>query len=315
MVATRRLDTLAASLGQRLDLPGHPWVVALSGGADSAALACLTSGIAPIRTVHIHHGLPASDVLEEAARAIAHALAVDIEVRSVTLEKFDENEARNLRYGALRSALGDGDWLLTAHTADDQAETVLANLLRGAGVDGLAGIPSRRQNIARPMLAITRSETRELATLAGLPWTDDPTNSETGPLRNRIRLELIPRLEAEFNPALRRHLAMAARAISESGPTDPEAGEEFNGGWRVPAGVLWAMGQVGAVRAVRPVVRRLRQGYGLDRDEAARMWQVLAGSARAAELSGGLRVERAGPWFQICRVAPLNGPSAHLASP
>ena len=180
MVATRRLETLSASLGQRLDLPGHPWVVALSGGADSAALAWLTSRMASIRTVHVHHGLLASDALEQAARAVAEVLKVDIEVRSVTLEKFDENEARNLRYAALRSALGDGDWLLTGHTADDQAETVLANLLRGAGVDGLAGIPSRRENIARPMLAISRSETRELATLAGLPWTDDPTEPRTG---------------------------------------------------------------------------------------------------------------------------------------
>jgi tRNA(Ile)-lysidine synthase len=165
------------------------------------------------------------------------------------------------------------------------------------------------------MLAISRSETRELATLAGLPWTDDPTNIELGPLRNRIRLELIPHLEAEFNPAVRRHLAMAARAIFESSPTDPETGEEFNGGWRVPAGVLWAMGQVEAVRAVRPVVRRLRQGYGLDRDEAVRMWKVVLGSARAAELTGGIRIERLGPWVQICRVASSNDQSTYLASP
>ena len=104
---------------------------------------------------------------------------------------------------------------------------------------------------------------------------------------------------------------MAARAISESSPTGPEAGEEFNGGWRVPAGVLWAMGQVGAVRAMRPVVRRLRQGYGLDRDEAERMWKVVVGAARAAELTGGLRVERSGSWLQIRQVGSSNGQPPH----
>ena len=274
-------------------------MIALSGGADSATLAWLTSRLRPIRSVHVHHGRPASDALEQAARAVAAALSVPIEVRKVELEKFNENDARDLRYRALTSALGDRDWLLTGHTADDQAETVLAHLLRGSGIDGLAGIPARRDNIARPMLAITRSETREMATLAGLPWMDDPTNDDLGPLRNRIRLQLIPHLEAEFNPALRRHLVVAARAISESNAGSPDVGEEIDGGWRVPAGVLWAMGQGQAVRSVRPVVRRLRAGYGLDQSESERIWKVVVGSAEAAELAGGLRVERSGPWLQI----------------
>ena len=281
-------------------------MIALSGGADSAALAWLSSRLGPARAVHVHHGLPASDALERAARSTAAALTIPIEVRKVVLEKSNENEARDLRYRALRSALGQRDWLLTGHTADDQAETVLAHLLRGSGIDGLAGIPSRRDNIARPMLAITRSETRELATLAGLPWMDDPANEDPGPLRNRIRLQLIPRRESEFNPAVRRHLAVAARAISESNVGGSEVGEATDGGWRVPAGVLWAMGQGRAVRSVRPVVRRLRAGYGLDQSESERVWKVVVGSAEAAELAGGLRVERSGPWLQISR--PSDGP-------
>ena len=306
MVATRRLDALSHSVAERLDLPGAPWVIALSGGADSATLAWLTSRLGPIRAVHVHHGWPASDALERAARAVAAALTVPIEVRKVVPDKFNENEARELRYRALRSAVGDRDWLLTGHTADDQAETVLAHLLRGSGIEGLAGIPARRGNIARPMLSITRSETREIATLACLPWMDDPTNDDLGPLRNRIRLQLIPHLEAEFNPALRRHLAVAARAISESNVIGSEVGEAIDGGWRVPSGVLWAMGRGQAVRSVRPVVRRLRAGYGLDQGEAGRFWKVVAGLAEAAELAGGLRVERSGPWLQISR--RTNGP-------
>lgn len=305
MVATRRLDALSTAVSQRLDLPRGPWVVALSGGADSAALAWLTSRIASVRALHVHHGLPASDALEQAARAVAGALMIPIEVLSVTLEKVSENEARNARYRALASALSEKDWVLTAHTADDQAETVLVNLLRGAGVDGLAGIPSRRGKIARPMLDVTRSETRELATLAELPWTDDPANFDLSPVRNRIRLQLIPQLEAEFNPSVRRHLAVAARAIAESNLTRLDLGEGFKKGWRVPAGVLWAMGAENAVRSIRPVVRRLREGYGLDRNESERVWAVVCGAARAAELTGGLRVERSGPWFQI---SPIDRP-------
>ena len=302
MVATRRLGELFAAVGARLDLPDPPWVVALSGGADSAALAWLTAQVAPARAVHVHHGLPASDALESAARAVAGELSMPVEVRSVTLGAFSENEARNARYHALSAATGEADWVLTAHTADDQAETVLANLLRGAGTDGLAGIPSRRDNIARPLLAVTRSETRELATVADLPWIDDPSNADTRLLRNRIRLQLIPHLEAEFNPAVRKHLATAARAISESNPTSRERGEFVNGGWRIPAGVLWATGPDEAVRSMRTVVRRLRDGYGLDRNESERVWRVVQGAVKAAELTGGLRVSRSGPWLQISRV-------------
>jgi tRNA(Ile)-lysidine synthase len=305
MVATRRLDALTAAVAQRLDLPQGRWVVALSGGADSAALAWLTSRAGSVRAVHVHHGLTASDALESAARAVSDTLAIPIEVRSVTLDRFSENAARSARYEALAGALGDGEWVLTAHTADDQAETVMANLLRGAGVDGLGGIPSRRGRIARPMLEVTRSETRELATLAGLPWMDDPGNAELSQLRNRIRLQLIPQLEAEFNPALRRHLTVAARAISEASVAGPIPGEAVDGGWRVPAGVLWAMGSEGAVRAMRAVVRRLRDGYGLDRNESERVWAVVCGAIRAAELTGGLRVERSGPWLLVLTAGSL----------
>ena len=94
---------------------------------------------------------------------------------------------------------------------------------------------------------------------------------------------------------------MAARAISEANLIGPAPGEEFEDGWRVPAGVLWAMGSEEAVRSMRPVVRRLREGYGLDRSESERIWAVVSGMARAAELAGGLRVGRSGPWFLIAR--------------
>lgn len=300
MVATRRLSALTETVEARLDLPDGPLLVALSGGADSACLAWLATRHQPaVRSVHVHHGLPASDQMEEAAKGIADFLDLPIEIHRVTLTRFSEAEARTERYRALESSSATDEWILTAHTADDQAETVLANLLRGAGVDGLAGIPWRRGHIARPLLAISRSETRELATLVGLPWADDPANLDRFPLRNRIRHQLIPQLEAEYNPGLRRHLVAAAQGLAEVRVPAVAIGEPTGLGWRAPNGVLWAMGRPGAINVMRAIVRTIRSGYGLDRAEAERVWAVISGEAAAAELTGGVKVWRSGPWLDI----------------
>ena len=188
---------------------------------------------------------------------------------------------------------------MTGHTSDDQAETVLANLLRGAGLDGLAGIPERRGHIARPLLGISRSETRELATLAGVPFLDDPANLDEGPVRNRIRAELIPHLEAEYNPGLRRHLVAAARAISELTYKGGPVGEPTATGWRAPTGVLWAMGKSQATNVMRQAARDLGTGYGFDRAGAERVWAVVMGVTAATEVGGHIRVARSGPWIEI----------------
>jgi tRNA(Ile)-lysidine synthetase-like protein len=299
VVATRRLKALTELVESRLHLPPGPLLVALSGGADSASLAWLAARHRSVRAVHIHHGLPASNQLETAAKAIADLLGIPLEVRQIRLGRFSEAEARSARYREFDSVGKPAEWIVTGHTSDDQAETVLANLLRGAGLDGLAGIPERRGNVARPLLSISRSETRELATLAQLPWIDDPANLEEGPLRNRIRLELIPQLESEYNPGLRRHLAAAAQAIAEGGLVPIPIGEAIPSGWRVPAGVLWALGRTGAISSLRKVVGELRAGYGLDRAEAERVWAVVSGGTSATELTGGLRISRSGPWVEL----------------
>lgn len=299
VVATRRLKALTELVEARLHLPQGPLLVALSGGADSGSLAWLAARQRSVRSVHVHHGLPSSNQLESAAKAIADLLGIPLEVRQIRLGRFSEAEARTARYRAFDSVREPAEWIVTGHTSDDQAETVLANLLRGAGLDGLAGIPARRGHIARPLLSISRSETRELATLAELPWIDDPANLEEGPLRNRIRLELIPQLESQYNPGLRRHLAAAAQAIAEGALVPVPIGEPSPSGWRVPAGVLWAMGQTGAISSLRRVVRELRAGYGLDRAEVERVWAVVNGGMRATELNGGLRISRSGPWVEI----------------
>ncbi|MGH8924948.1 MAG: tRNA lysidine(34) synthetase TilS [Acidimicrobiia bacterium] len=298
MAATRRLEELRRQLDARTRTPSGPLLVALSGGADSAALAALIVDRSPTRAVHVHHGLATSAQMEEAAQAIAAQLNLPLVVKRITVEPFSENAARTERYRALDSVLAGGEWLLTAHTRDDQAETVLFNLLRGSGRGGLQGIPARRGQIVRPFLEVSRSETREFASLAGLPWRDDPQNEDLSYLRNRIRHRLLPTLEAEFNPGVRSALVAAADALSALTPDAP-VGNQWEGGWKVPNAILWAAGPERAAVLLRASLRPFYDGYGPDRAEMARVWKVVIGAVPATELTGALRVYRDGPWL-IC---------------
>ncbi|MFP4074338.1 MAG: tRNA lysidine(34) synthetase TilS, partial [Actinomycetota bacterium] len=213
MAETRRLSELVSGAQQRLVLPEGPVEVALSGGADSASLAylCLESGL-DVRALHIDHQLPASPMMARAAGDIAGKLGIELEVRQVTLAEgpSPEEQAREARYAELAERAGA---ILTGHTRDDSIETMLINLIRGTGPTGLTGIPSfRPPNIYRPMLAVTRSETREIATLAGLPFVDDPMNEDLSLTRNRIRLELLPVMR-ELNPQVEAALARTAATL------------------------------------------------------------------------------------------------------
>lgn len=217
MAESRRLSGLASDVERVMDLPPGRLVVAVSGGADSASLLWMCHRLGrEVRAIHVHHGLAASDMMAEAATAIAGRVGVDLRVLSVRVGggASPEDQARRARYAAMEGEVGADEWLLTAHTSDDQAETVLDHLLRASGMDGLKGIPARRGSIARPFLAVTRSQTRELATLAGLDWRDDPANETVDPLRNRIRRHLIPELESSFNRRLRQSLATTARLVA-----------------------------------------------------------------------------------------------------
>ncbi|HEV3013790.1 MAG TPA: ATP-binding protein, partial [Actinomycetota bacterium] len=116
-------------------------------------------------------------------------------------------------------------WLATGHTLDDQAETVLLQLLRGAGPDGLAGMAVRGGRLLRPLLRARRAETRACCAAIGLAWREDPTNAGDGPLRNRVRQQLLPLLE-ELRPGATQTLARtAALAADERAWLDPVVAE------------------------------------------------------------------------------------------
>lgn len=307
MAGSRRLAGLATRLETFLQIPDGELAVALSGGADSAALGyLLASGGRSVRAIHVDHGMAASPRLERAAKEVAAILGVEIIVVPVDLGPAGASEgtARRARYGAFEEAALPGEAVLTAHTRDDQAETVVMNLLRGAGSRGLSGIPRHRPpNVYRPMLDVSRSDTRELALLAGLPFVDDPMNDDTSLTRNRVRLELLPTMSI-YNPQLVASLARMANTLSaESAFLDREAGEAGvvvgDGSARVAVGALLSLEPALVARVLGSMTGSFRDHPGPGADEMERIDRVLRGHSRSEQLTGGLVARRVGPFLEI----------------
>lgn len=280
---------------------GGPQVIALSGGADSSAALWLAkqSGNA-VRCIHISHRLPASPMMERAAREVANVVGVALEVIEVEPESDAEAELREVRYGALLDALSPGDVLITAHTADDQAETVLLNLLRGSGPDGLAGIPRRRGSIVRPLLSVSRHELRAIARRHELPFVDDPENERSDHLRNRVRHELMPLLET-YNPAIGSVLRRTADNLRDTRSDDhrPVVIEEGLRGFRVGVGPMLAL-QPHRQRAVlRSILTSGRGPYPPTRDEVERAQRTLISGTTTEFAETPMRMTLRGPWLEF----------------
>ena len=215
--ATARLPDLLA--------PGKQLVVGYSGGQDST---CLLHALAQrgldVLAVHVDHGLRAESAAD-AARVAENAARLAVECRVVRVDVLASGRgvqaaARAARYQALAEVVAQvrGEALLMAHTADDQAETVLLNLLRGTGLAGLAGMrmDERRGNlrVARPLLRLERRITLAYCQELGLSVVEDISNRSRRYTRNRVRLDLMPALET-FNPAIRTVLARLADLVAE----------------------------------------------------------------------------------------------------
>ncbi|HLA79163.1 MAG TPA: tRNA lysidine(34) synthetase TilS [Vicinamibacteria bacterium] len=215
-----------------LGLPsaGRGMVVGLSGGADSVALLDVLVSLAatqgfPLIAAHLDHGLrpdSAADVLF--CQALCQRLGValrtgpaDVRGRAERDRSGIEDAARVERYAFLRAVkqAEAAESIAVAHTRDDQAETFLLRLLRGAGSVGLGAMRPRAGDLVRPLLGTSRRQVLQHLETRGLPWRQDPTNADTSLLRNRVRSELIPYLEARFNPALRETLARTAHLLAD----------------------------------------------------------------------------------------------------
>lgn len=196
--------------------------VAYSGGCDSHALlhslVALSSEIkSEIKAVHINHGLsPLASEWEEHCRLTCEQLAVPyiaISVNARIKNKSPEEAARHARYSEWKKMLNKNEILLLAHHRDDQAETVLIQLLRGSGVKGLAAMPEKQifsqGLLCRPMLGFLREEIVSYAVEHGLNWIDDPSNFDTDFDRNFLRHDVVPLLETRWS-SLKKTLARTA---------------------------------------------------------------------------------------------------------
>ncbi len=320
MVDTRRLSHLVEQAA--VSFPPGPLLIALSGGADSAVVAWLASRAgSSVRAVHVHHGLSGSDIMEKAAGEVAGAIGVPIATRYVHVERDSEGEARTARYGALFDERREEEWLVTGHTADDQAETVMINLLRSAGLEGLAGMSESRWPIARPMLGVWRAQTREIAGLAGLPFQDDPANQEPRHLRNRIRLSLLPEIEGSFNPSFRESLVRTAATVrSDTALIERMSAslrvERTEGALRFLTGELAAADPAVAARVVRKALAAARPPHPPSYADVGVVLSVVTGQVSSGTVAGGGRVERRGPWVEVeWSAAPGSAGPVVLACP
>ena len=199
--------------------PGSRVDVALSGGADSLALAACLSFLAPeagwmAGAVVVDHGLqPGSDDVAARAAEQATALGLDAEVVAVEVgnDGGPEAAARDARYAVLLARPVDA--VLLGHTLDDQAETVLLGLGRGSGPRSLAGMVAVDGPIRRPFLGLRHTDTERICTASDLPWWTDPHNADRGFRRNRLRHEVLPLLEEVLDGGVAEALARTAEQL------------------------------------------------------------------------------------------------------
>lgn len=216
--------------------PGNAVVVAFSGGPDSLCLLEVLAGLvgsgrldAKLVACHVDHMLrPCSGSDAQFARERAQALGIPFELRREDVASAAaqegisvEDAARRVRYRLLEQAArsAGAQFIATGHNRDDQAETVMMRILRGAGPTGLAGIKASRPvspgsdiRLVRPILEVSREQILSFLEAKGLDFVTDETNADTSYLRNRVRAELLPLLEQRYSPAARELLARLARS-------------------------------------------------------------------------------------------------------
>ena len=240
--------------------PGQKLCAAVSGGADSMALLHLLLLFQPVfgyelTACHVNHGLrgEAADRDEAFVRAECARLNVPLktfhpeDVGFSIPEHPGEDWARKLRYACFEALCADGiDAVATAHTASDQAETLLFRLARGAGLHGAAGIRPSRPNFCRPLLCLTRAETERVCTACGQRWVTDETNDSDAYARNRLRHAALPALRS-VNEAAEENLARFCEKAARADAYFAERAEELLEDAAVllpptlPAGARYAM--------------------------------------------------------------------------
>jgi tRNA(Ile)-lysidine synthase len=239
-------------------------LLAVSGGADSVALLTAAAGLHPARigVASINHGLrPASADEVDTVRRLATTLGVPFHSASLGLSPGAgmEARAREARYAALealRSAFGYA-WIATAHTREDQAETLLMRLSRGASLRGAGSIRARAGRLVRPLLRVGRADTVAYVEAQGLTPVRDPSNQDPALLRARVRASVLPALVAAAGPASVKHLAAFAARAAEDEVLLAEQASVGLARARVPGG----LDAVGLRSLLSPLRRRALVGW------------------------------------------------------
>jgi len=324
------------AFGRRHDMIGRPGVVAVSGGPDSVALAHVAATLwtqerlAPIVIAHLNHQLRGieSDADEAFVQDLPRAWNLPalacrthrIDVARLAKETGDnlENAARQARYGWLTEVAREtgAAWVATGHTADDQAETLVHRLLRGSGAQGLSGMAERRPlapgiDLVRPLLTIRRAVVLAYLEHHRLPYRQDASNDDVGFTRNRLRHELLPVLEQNYNPNLVEVLGRTALQLREIQDELTRQAREWLGRAELPrAGTMVVLRREPLQHAPPVLARELlrliwqREGWPLgdmgfdDWDRAA---TIVGGVTTGNDFPGGVRMRLAGQVIQIER--------------
>jgi tRNA(Ile)-lysidine synthase len=300
---------LNAARNSGLVRPGEPLLVMVSGGGDSVALLDIAHRLgASVTALHVNYGLrEGADADEALVRQLCDERNIPLTAERISLpaEGNLQELAREARY-SLAEQQAEGDYA-AAHTASDQAETVLYRLAVSPGSRALHGMPPRRGRLVRPLLEVTRDEVRDYLRAHRLEWREDPSNADRRFARARVRHDVLDALR-ELSPAAERTIAETARQLRDEAEVldaaVAEALEELGGG---PALSLDALRELPP--ALQRLVLRSLAGQALSREELGRLLGVGNQGTTSLDLAGGLRAVAEYGTLRFTRAAAAEPPA------
>ena len=301
---------LDAARASGLVRAGEPLLVMVSGGGDSVALLDIAHRLeANLTALHVNYSLRDEAHLDEAfVQGVCDERDVPLTVEHAPLDAGAggnlQERARDVRY-SLAEELAEGDYA-AAHTASDQAETVLYRLAVSPGSRALHGMAPRRGRLVRPLLAVTRSEVRDYLRARGLEWREDPSNADRRFARARVRHDVLDALR-ELSPAAERTIAETARQLrDEAEVLDAAVAEALTGLGGGPAIALDGLRE--HPPALQRLVLRELAGRALSRDELDQLLRLGRHGTKSLDLGGGLRAVAEYGTLRFTRAADAEPP-------